>query len=148
MNRTAAPPGGNPPGPAHAAPPAPPPPPLTGAGRAGAYALVLALSVLLAVWGAFLVPLRIGGVLAPVCWVVALVGNVALGAAGGRLLGRPGSVVASLLWLAVAFTLGSRRSEGDLVVTGSATGLVFLLLGAVGGAVAYGVAATRLPPQR
>ena len=116
------------------------------AGRAGvaaAYALVLVLTVLLAVWGSFLVPLRIGGTAAPVSWAVALLGNVVLGVYGGRLLGRPGAGVTALLWLTVAFTLGSRRAEGDLVVPGTPAGLVFLLLGAVGGAVGYALHVTR-----
>lgn len=122
--------------------------PLGPTGTAAAYALVLLLTVLLAVWGAFLVPLRVGGTLAPVCWLIALGGNVALGTAGGRLYGKAGTVVAALVWLVVAFTLGSKRTEGDLVVPGSTVGLVFLLLGAVGGAVAYGVQVTRLPSPR
>lgn len=122
--------------------------PLGRGGTAAAYALVLLLSVLLALWGAFLVPLRVGGTLVPVSWVVALVGNVVLGSIGGRLLGKLGAVVPVLLWLAVAFTLGSRRAEGDLVVPGSTPGLVFLLAGAVGGAVAYGVQVTRVSAPR
>lgn len=122
-------------------PDAPPGPVEVGA----AYALVLVLSVLVALWGAFLVPLRVGGTLVPVCWLLALGSTAVLGAWGGRLLGKAGAVVPVLLWLAVAFTLGTRRAEGDLVVPGSTTGIVFLLAGAVGGAVAYGVQVTRLP---
>ena len=122
--------------------------PLGAAGRAGAYALVLVLTALLAVWGAFLVPLRVAGLAAPVCWGIALVGNAALGLAGGRLLGKLGALLPVLLWAAVAFTLGTRRTEGDLVVTGSVTGLGFLLAGAVGGTVAYVVQATRRPSPR
>ena len=118
------------------------------AARAAAYALVLVLTVLLAVWGAFLVPLRVAGLAVPVCWFVALAGNVVLGIAGGRLLGKVGAVVPVLVWSAVAFALGTRRSEGDLIVTGSVSGLGFLLAGAVGGAVAYGLQLTRLPSPR
>lgn len=131
------------------APPVPPVPPGT-PGRfatGAAVTLVLVLAVLLAVWGAFLVPLRVGGALVPVSWVIALAGNVVLGVQGGRLLGKAGAVAPALLWLAVAFTLGSKRAEGDLVVPGSTGGIVFLLAGAVGGAIAYGVQVTRLPPR-
>jgi len=128
--------------------PATPAPPLGPTGRGAAYGLVLVLTVLLAVWGAFLVPLRVDGTLVPVCWLLALGGNVALGTAGGRLYGKAGVVGPVLLWLVVAFTFGSRRAEGDLVVPGSTTGLVFLLAGAVGGAVAYGVHVTRPPSPR
>lgn len=104
------------------------------------YALVLVLAVLLALWGAFLVPLRFGATPLPVSWFIALGGNLALGVAGGRLLGRPGALVPGLLWLAIALTLGTKRGEGDLVVPGTTMGLVFLLVGAVAAAVAYGVA--------
>lgn len=122
-------------------PPTPPGPVQT----AVAYGLVLLLSVLTAVWGAFLVPLRIGATPVPVCWLVALVATGVLGSSGGRLLGRAGAAVPVLLWLAVAVTLGTRRAEGDLVVPGSTTGIVFLLAAAVGGAVAYGAQSTRVP---
>ena len=131
-------------GPAATAPPAP----LGAAARTAAYALVLALTVLLALWGAFLVPFRVSGTLVPVSWLLALAGNVVLGTAGGRLYGRAGAVVPMLLWLVVALTLGSRRAEGDLVVPGSTTGLVFLLVGAVGGAMAFGWQVTRPPSPR
>ena len=126
----------------------PPPAPLGAAARTAAYALVLALTVLLALWGAFLVPFRVSGTLVPVSWLLAVAGNVVLGTAGGRLYGRAGAVVPMLLWLVVALTLGSRRAEGDLVVPGSTTGLVFLLVGAVGGAMAFGWQVTRPPSPR
>jgi hypothetical protein len=112
-----------------------------------AYALVLVLTVLLAVWGAFLVPLRYGTVVLPASWVVAVAGNLLVGRYGGRLLGRPGALVPGLVWLAVAFTLGSRRGEGDLIVPGTVPGLVFLVAGAVASAVAYG-ASPREPIDR
>lgn len=115
-----------------------PPAPLGPWTRYASYALVLVLTVLLAVWGAFLVPLRIGTTPVPVSWVIAIVGNGALGWVGGRLLGRRGALAPGILWLAIALTLGSKRAEGDLVVPGSVPGLVFLLVGAVASAVAYG----------
>jgi hypothetical protein len=85
-----------------------PPAPLGRLATWAAYALVLALAVLLAVWGAFLVPLRVGTVPLPLSWVVAAVGNAALGRAGGLLLGRGGAVGPGVVWLAVALTLGSK----------------------------------------
>lgn len=121
--------------------PAPPGRLLTGV----SYALVIVLAVLLAVWGAFLVPTRISGVAVPVGWAVAVVGNVGLGWVGGRLLGRPGAVGVAVVWLALALTFASPRAEGDLIVPGTVPGLGFLLLGAVSCALAYG-AAPRHPP--
>lgn len=117
-----------------------PPAPLGPVATGAAYALVLVLAVLLALWGAFLVPLRYGTLLLPVSWVVAVVGNLALGWAGARLLGRRGALGPGLVWIALALTLGTRRGEGDLVIPGTTAGLVFLLVGAVASAVAYGAA--------
>ena len=119
------------------------PAPLTGPALVAAYLLVLLLAVLLALWGAFLVPLRLGTVPLPVSWVVAAVGNGALGWAGGRLLGRAGAAGPGIVWVVIALTLGSRRAEGDLVVPGSVPGLVFLLVGAVASAAAYSATARR-----
>ena len=108
-----------------------------------AYALVLLLAVLLAVWGSFLVPFRVSGTLVPVSWAIAVIGNLALGRAGAHLLGSTGALLPGLLWLAVTLTLAGRRPEGDVVVPGTAVGMGFLLLGAVASAVAYGSAALR-----
>jgi hypothetical protein len=120
--------------------------PLPPRARAGAYALVLLLTLLLAVWGAFLVPLKAGTIPVPVSWVVAGVGNAALGLAAGRLYARQGVLGTGVLWLAVALTLGTKRDEGDLVVPGDVVGLLFLLIGAVGSAVAYGLVPRAAPP--
>lgn len=102
------------------------------------FALVLLLTALLAVWGAFLVPLRIGGVAAPVGVVVALA-NLPLCRAGAAALGRrAGAGVPMVLWCAIAFALSTQRSEGDLVITGSLRGLAFLLVGLLAAALAVG----------
>jgi hypothetical protein len=115
--------------------------------RCAAYALVLLLTFLLAVWGSFLVPFRVGGTLVPVSLLLAVLGNVAVGRAGGRLGGTTGALVPGLLWLAVALTLASRRAEGDVVVPGSPIGLLFLLTGAIGSAVAYGMTVIEPRPR-
>lgn len=113
--------------------------PFAALSRAGRLALVLLLTVLLAVWGAFLVPLRIGGVPAPLGLLLALA-TVPLGLAGGRALdSRIGVALPGALWLLVGVVLGSRRSEGDLVVTGGPLGLLFLLVGTLGAAVTAGL---------
>lgn len=118
------------------------------ASRVLGYVLVLVLTVQLAVWGAFLVPFRIGGTVVPVCWLIAGLGNAAVGWAGGRLAGHRGAAFPGLVWLLVAFTLGSKRAEGDLVVTGTTVGTVFLLLGAVSSAGTYGIVLARSAPSR
>jgi hypothetical protein len=116
--------------------------------RAWAYALLVLVTVLLALWGAFLVPFRVGGTLVPVSWVVAVVGNLALGRAGARLAGSSGALLPGALWLLIVLVLSSRRSEGDLVVPGTTVGLVFLLAGAVASALAYASAVLRPRAQR
>ena len=107
------------------------------------YALVLLLSLLFAVWGAFLVPLRVFGVLFPASLVLAGAGNYVLGLAGSRLHGRLGAAVPGVLWFVVASVLQSRRPEGDLVVVANLVGLLFLLVGTVGAAVPVGLAPRR-----
>ena len=116
--------------------------------RCWAYALLLVLTVLLALWGAFLVPFRVGGTLVPVSVVVAVVGNVLVGRAASRLAGSTGALVTGGLWIAVTLVLSSRRAEGDVVVPGSAVGMAFLVTGALASAVAYGAAVVRTPPDR
>jgi len=108
-----------------------------------AYGLVLVLTALLAVWGAFLVPLRVGGVPVPVAPAVALVGNALLGRAGARLLGRAGAAGPGLVWLAVVLLLSTPRTEGDLVVPSTLTGLLFLVVGGLTSAVVLATAASQ-----
>ena len=128
--------------PAPAEPPAPARPeraadPL--AARVAAGVLISLFSVGLALVEAFLVPLRVGTVPLPICVLLAVAGNVVLTKLAVR---QTGSVVVGVLqpvlWLLVVVVLSLPRAEGDLIVPGSATGLVFLFAGAVAGA--YGVA--------
>lgn len=103
--------------------------------------LVAVAAVGLAIVECFLVPLRIGTVPVPVSVPLAVVGNVVLARLAGRLTGRAAAAVAPpVLWLAVVLVLAAPRAEGDLVVPGTLTGLVFLFAGAVSGA--YGAAST------
>lgn len=105
--------------------------------------LIVALTVLSAVWEAFLVPLRIGGTIVPVCLAAALLGNLALGIAGGRLLRLAGAAVPAALWFMVAGLLGTRRPEGDLIIVGSTVGTALLGVGVLGSAVALVVVSGR-----
>lgn len=117
--------------------------PWTGLERGWAYVLVLLLTVLLALWGAFLVPFRVGGVLVPVSLVIAVVGNIAVGRAAAVLAGSTGPLLTGVLWIGLTLVLSSRRAEGDVVVPGSTVGMGFLVAGALASAVAYGAAVLR-----
>ena len=122
--------------------------PWTGPERGWAYALVLLLTVLLALWGAFLVPFRVGGTVVPVSLVIAVVGNVLVGRAASRVAGSTGPLLTGALWIGVVLVLSSRRAEGDVVVPGSPVGTGFLLAGACASAVAYGAAVLRPAADR
>jgi hypothetical protein len=103
--------------------------------RVAAGVLISLFSVGLALVEAFLVPLRVGTVPLPVCVLLGVAGNVVLTKLAVR---QTGSIVMGVLqpvlWLAVIVVLSLPRAEGDLIVPGSATGLVFLFSGAVAGA--------------
>ena len=117
--------------------------PWTRTERGWAYGLVLLLTVLLALWGAFLVPFRVGGTLVPVSLVIAVVGNALVGRAASRVAGSTGALLTGVLWTGVVLVLASRRAEGDVVVPGTPVGTGFLLAGALASAVAYGAAVLR-----
>ncbi len=103
--------------------------------------LVALATVQVAVVGCFLVPLRIGTVPLPVCVPLAVVANVLLARLAARVTGWPAAAaVPPVLWLAVVLLLAAPRAEGDLVVPGTLTGLVFLFAGTLAGA--YGAATT------
>ena len=107
--------------------------------RVAAGVLISLFSVALALVGAFLVPLRVGTVPLPICVLLAVAGNVVLTKlAVRRTRSIAWGVLQPALWLVVIVVLSLPRAEGDLIVPGSATGLVFLFAGAVAGA--YGVA--------
>lgn len=105
-----------------------------------AYTVVLVLAVLFAVWGSFLVPLRLRGVPVPLCVVVAVVGNVGLGLAGTRIVGsRLGGLVPGLVWLFIAFTFGTQSPGGDTVIRASVMGYAFLVFGIIAATAVLGV---------
>ena len=93
--------------------------------------------VVVAVVGAFFVPasygpLSLGDAIAllavgPLCHFV---GRAAMSTWVGTLPG--------VTWLVVTMALATRRTEGDLVVTGEAFGMAFLLLGTISAAVGIG----------
>jgi hypothetical protein len=107
--------------------------------RVAAGGLISLFSIGLAVVEAFLVPLRIGTVPLPLSVLLAVVGNAGLTKLAVRQTGSiVWGVLQPVLWLLVIVVLSLPRPEGDLIVPGSLTGLVFLFAGAVAGA--YGVA--------
>jgi hypothetical protein len=89
------------------------------------------LGLLLSVWAAFLVPVRVGEVPLPV-WLVPLVALYLLALRAAREVGAAGALVPLAVWFASALLLGSPTAEQDLVVPGTASGLVYLYGGAVG----------------
>lgn len=95
---------------------------------------------LLGLVGAFLVPLRVGGVPVPASPAVALIGNTVVGLVAARFAGRAGSALAGLGWLAVVGTLSVPGPGGDLVVPATATAYAFLVVGALASAVTVGLA--------
>jgi hypothetical protein len=108
------------------------------------YALVLVVALELAVGECFLVAARPFGHPWPLAAVAAVAGNVVLGLAGARVLGRAaGAGGPGLVWLAVALTLGSGPAEGDRVVPNSGRGLAFLVAGAAAAAAVVAVTTAR-----
>lgn len=89
------------------------------------------------VMAAFLTPFRIGDVLAPVSWVVVVVGAVA-----GVVIARYGSgtlgatAFPAVAWFVVFWPLSSPTDAGDVVVPGTWVGYGVLLLGLGGIAAA------------
>jgi hypothetical protein len=109
--------------------------------RVAAGVLVTVLAAALAVVESFLVPLRIGSVPFPLCIALALAGNAVLARLAGAWTGSVlGSAAPPVVWLLVVIVLSMPRPEGDLIVPGTLTGLLFLFAGAVAGA--YGVASS------
>jgi hypothetical protein len=103
------------------------------------WAHLLVLTLLLTVWGGFLVPVHVGGFPAPV-WLVPLAALLGLGVGASRELGLAGALVPALVWVALSWlVLGTMRSEGDLVVPPTVSGYAYL----VGGLVAWAVVVLR-----
>jgi hypothetical protein len=93
--------------------------------------------VALAVGGAFLIPVSYGPLSAGNA--VALLGVGPFCHSVGRSARSTlAGTVPALAWLVVTMALASRRPEGDLVVTGEAFGMAFLLLGTVSAAAGIG----------
>jgi hypothetical protein len=101
--------------------------------RSGGLAVGLVGGALLAVFGAFLTPFRIGGVLVPISLLLAVGGNLLLiwftyvaTQHKGLALGP------SLVWVVLTFVASGRTKEGDYVlVQNNWVSVVYLLAGCV-----------------
>ena len=99
------------------------------------YVLVLVLTVQCALWGAFLVPVRLFGVSSPVSALFAMA-NAPLVSAGRRVArAHWGGAVPALLWLGLVLRLGIPSSGGDLVIEATPIGYAFLLVGTAAAAI-------------
>jgi hypothetical protein len=115
------------------------------------YAVLVLLGAALGILGAFLVPLRLPGGIEGLADVLALVGNVVVGAAaawGARAL--PAAAMPGIGWLvAVLVTLSVARPTDEVIIPGSlgsdpgigTVGMLYLFAGAIGGVLAVVVAA-------
>lgn len=111
--------------------PAPEPPFLIGV----AYGVLAVLGILLGVIGSFEFSWQAGSV--PVAAIALSVVNLAaFRAAGWAMETRLGAAVPAVLWMIILLVLASRRPEGDLVVTGTTAGYVYMFGGAVAALVA------------
>lgn len=114
-------------------PPAPKPEPAFLVGLV--YGLLAVLGVLLGVIGSFQFAWEAGEI--PVAALALSLVNLAVFRAGGWATeSKLGAVIPALLWMIVLFVLASRRPEGDLVVTGTTAGYVYMFGGAVAALVA------------
>ncbi|GLY84754.1 DUF6113 family protein [Actinoallomurus iriomotensis] len=99
------------------------------------YGVLFVLGVVLGLIGSFQFSWEVGSV--PVAAIALSLVNLAVfRAAGWAMESRLGAVVPAVPWLVILVVLSSRRPEGDLVVTGTAAGYVYMLGGAVAALIA------------
>jgi hypothetical protein len=99
------------------------------------YGVLAVLGVLLGVIGSFQFSWEIANI--PVAAVILCLVNLAVfRTAGWAVESRLGAVVPSVLWIIIVLVLSSRRPEGDLVVTGTIPGYVYIFGGAVAALIA------------
>jgi hypothetical protein len=107
------------------------------------YGVLAVLGLLLGVIGSFEFGWSAGGFpVAALVW--SLVNLAVFRAAGWALNGKLGATVPAVFWLIAVLVLSSRRPEGDLVVTGTTPGYVFIF----GGAIAAVIAVSWTPSLR
>ena len=102
-----------------------------------------AVGVLVAALGSLVHAVTAGGL--PVGLLLGLALTVSAFVMLGMLLGRPGVAAALVGWVVVVLVLGSETPGGDLIVSGSIAGTVWLFGGALLG---MALAALPWPPLR
>ena len=105
--------------------------------------LLLALGLLLGLWGALLVPAgpRVGSTVLSVGAALAVVGNPLAARVGLRSVPRFGGAAVLAGWCAVALAVSVHRSNGSVVLPGSGDLAVPALVYVVGGLAAGALAA-------
>lgn len=101
--------------------------------RSAAYALLVTLTVFVALIGIFLVPSGpiIWGQDTSVAWPFAILGNLLLVRATRYLDEWSWSpFIVAVAWIGTVLVLSTGRPEGDIIVPADAPGLLFLFLGA------------------
>jgi hypothetical protein len=110
----------------------------------GAYGVLGVLGIALGVVGSFLYSGTIGPV--PVAAIVLILINLAALWLSGWAMNSPlGVLVPAAGWLIVVVVMSARRPEGDLVITGTMPGYVFMVGGMIAALVAVVVAMSRSP---
>lgn len=115
-----------------------------------AHVVLLCLGLLLAMYGALLLPRgpRVAGHVLSVGVVVAVVGNVAVAVLGRAAAGRFGGATPLLGWLVVAYACSVGRPNGSVVLPGAGDLAVPALVFLFGGAIAGALGAALKPPRR
>lgn len=110
-----------------------------------AYGALVASGVALGVVGSFQFSWDLGGV--PVAALALTAVNlVVFRVAGWAVAAKLGAVAVAVPWLIVVILLSSPRAEGDLIVTGTLEGWLFILGGAAAAALAIAWTPSPLRP--
>ncbi|WP_285491922.1 DUF6113 family protein [Actinomadura sp. NBRC 104425] len=110
-----------------------------------AYAALGVLGLLFGLFGSFAQGWLVGAV--PVAAIVLTAVNFAAVRLAAWAMRSPlGGVVFAVPWGLAVLLMSIKRSEGDLVVPGTAAGYVFILGGVVGAVIAAALQPTRRPP--
>jgi hypothetical protein len=118
-----------------------------GMATGAAYGALIALGVVLGLVGSFQFSWDLGGV--PIAAILLTGVNFAVfRAAGWAMAAKLGAGAVVVPWLIVVITLSSPRAEGDLIVTGTASGWVFILGGAAAAALAIAWTPSPWPAER